>query len=246
MTINVKNLPDILDNKVSLVGRGILITILLLKEKDPKLTLAKCKTKINFTTNKKELIQLHKSGFITWSGYDAAVKSLNKDIKPEVLEILGFMNNLYRRNFGPTEERVRLIDALLLKYSVEEVTKVVANRYVMWKEDTTMQIHLIPETVFRMSKFQKYLDEVNYTKKGESFVTASKINLKQGDEITLEIVNLFSDLDTYTVMSYDINSEGKKTTNGVKVTKYGKDFKRLLKIRDRQEEKGFILTYIQQ
>lgn len=246
MVINIKNLEEILDDKISLVGRGILITILLLKDKDPKITLAKCKTKISFLKNKEELVQLHKQGFITWSGYENAIKSLQNYLtKPQVEETLSFMSNLYRRSFSPTTERIKLINSLLEKYSVEEIKKVISNRYVVWKDDSVMNRHLVPETIFRMSKFQKYLEEANYTKEGESFVTANQLKLKHGDEITLEIAKQFSENDTYTLMSYELNVSGQKITNGRLITKYGKDIIRLLKVRDQQEFKDFILTYIQ-
>jgi uncharacterized phage protein (TIGR02220 family) len=247
MVVNVKNLEDILDDKLSLVGRGILITILLLREKkDPKLTLAKCKSKISFLKNKEELIQLHKQGFITWSGFSGAVESLKrKEINPQIISILSFMSGLYRRSISPTEERNRLLSTLLEKYSIEDIKKVISNRYVVWKDNPTMKTHLVPETIFRISKFQKYLEEVNYTGEGESFITASKINLKHKDEITFEIAKHFSDNDLYTVLTYELNIEGKRITRGREITKYGKDIFRLLKIRDEQEYKDFELIYIQ-
>jgi len=247
MVVNVKNLEGILDDKISLIGRGILITILLLKEKDPKLTLAKCKTKISFLKNKEELITLHKLGLITWSGYQAAVESLKKkEINPQIIDILNFMGSLYRRSISPTEERNKLLATLLEKYSVDEIKKVVSNRYVVWKDEPVMCKHLVPETIFRGSKFIKYLEEANYTKEGESFLTASKINLQDGDEISSEIASSFSDLDNYTFYSYQLNQLGEKITNGRKITRSGKDIKRLLKVRDHQEYKDFKLTYIQQ
>lgn len=246
MKVNVKNLVDILDDRISLVGRGILITILLLKEKDPKLTLAKTKTKISFLKNKEELITLHKLGFITWSGYESAVESLKrKEINPQIVDILTFMGDLYRRRISPTEERNKLLSSLLEKYSVEEIKKVVSNRYVVWKDEPVMCKHLVPETIFRSSKFIKYLEEANYTKEGESFLTVSNVNLKEGDEITYQIASFFSDNDTYTFYSYEIDKEGKRTTKGRKLTRNGKDIKSLLKIRDQQQYKDFILTYIQ-
>lgn len=246
MVVNIKNLTDILDEKLSLVERGILITIILLKEKDAKLTLAKAKTKISFLKNKTELIKLHELKLISWSGYKNAVESLGKEkAKPEIVDILNFMSDLYRRGFSATVERSKLLNGLLEKYSVDEIKKVVSNRYVVWKDEPTMSKHLIPETIFRSSKFIKYLDEVNYTKQGESFLTASKMNLKQGDEVDIKIASSFSDNDFYTLMSYELNQEGKKITKGREITRSGKDIKRLLKVRENQDWKDFILTYIQ-
>jgi len=244
MKVNIKGISDILDDRLCLVRRGILITILLLKEKDSKLTLAKAKTKISFLKHKKELISLHRDGFIIWSGYENAIKSLEKlEVKPVIIDVLGFMNNLYQRKFGPTEERVRLLNSLLEKYSDEEIKRVVSNRYSVWKDEPVMRQHLIPETVFRMSKFIKYLDEVNHTRIGESFLNASEIGLKHGDEISYEQSLSFIDTETYTIMFHSI-LEGKKG-RGREETRYGKDLKRLLRTRENSTEKDFILTYIQ-
>lgn len=246
MVINIKNLSDILDDKLSLSERGILITILLLKEKDSKLTLAKCKTKISFLKNKKELINLHRLNYISWSGYQSAVQSLTKkESQPQVLEILNFMNQLYRRNFGPTEERSTSINNLLLKYTMDDIKKVISNRYVVWKDEPVMSKHLVPETIFRSSKFIKYLDEVNYTKEGESFVTIRDLMIQDGDEVDSEIAKSFSDKDLYTLRSYSINKLGEVSKRSTELTRTGKDIKRLLKVRDSQDWKDFKLIYIQ-
>jgi uncharacterized phage protein (TIGR02220 family) len=247
MVVNVKNLEDILDDKLSLVGRGILITILLLREKkDSKLTLAKCKAKISFLKNKEELIQLHKQGYITWSGFNGAVESLKrKEINPQIISILSFMSNLYRRSISPTEERNRLLSTLLEKYSIEDIKKVISNRYVVWKDEPVMCKHLVPETIFRLSKFVKYLEEANYTGEGESFVTASKIALKHKDRITEDVASNFSDKALYNLMSYELNQKGERITRGREIVKSGADIKRLLKVRNSQEWIDFELEYIQ-
>lgn len=246
MVVNIKKLEDILDDRISLIERGILITILLLKDKDSDITLLKCKKKINFLKNKQELVNLHELGFIKWSGYITAIKYFEqKKTKPEVEKILNFMNGLYNRKFQPTVERVSSINSLLKEYSVSEILLVISNRYSVWKDEPVMSKHLVPETIFRKSKFVKYLDEVKYTKEGESFVSANSISLKNGDEITLEIADTFSDNDTYTLMSYELNSKGIRITKGREITKYGKDIKRLLKVRGRLDWKDFELTYIQ-
>lgn len=247
MVINIKKLEDILNDKISLIERGILITILLLKDKDSDITLMKCKKKINFLQSKQELVNLHELGFIQWSGYTTAVKYFEqKKTKPEVEKIFNFMNGLYGgRGFKLTVERITQINSLLKEYSTAEILLVISNRYYVWKDEPTMCKHLVPETIFRKSKFLKYLEEAKYTKEGESFVSAESINLKQGEEITSEIAKNFSDNDTYTVMSYELDSKGIKVTKGREITKYGKDIKRLLKVRDNQDWKDFILTYIQ-
>jgi uncharacterized phage protein (TIGR02220 family) len=246
MKLLIKSLEDILSDKLTLVERGILITIMLLREKDSKITLAKCKTKISFQKNRDELIRLHESKLISWSGYDNAKKAIEQQkASPVILDILYFMNSLYRRNFGPTKERITPLTNLLKDFSVEDIKKVIANRYIVWKDNPDMCQYLVPETIFRRSKFIKYLDEVNYTKAGESFVSANKIDLKHGDEITQQIADNFSDNDLYTMLVIELDHDGTRITQGREIVKSGKDIKRLLKIRGGQEYKDFMLTYIQ-
>lgn len=246
MKITIKKIPDILNDNLSLIERGILITIILVRDSKPSYTLAKAKKEINFSKHKQELISLHEKGYISWSSYDAAKKSLEKkEIKPQIIEILDFMNSLYQRDFGVVETRITLLEALLKKYSVEDIKKVVANRYSVWKEDETMKRYLNPETVFRMSKFVKYFDEVRFTKEGESYLNAIKIDLKEGDEITYSIAQSFTDSETYSFKAYDLDSQEKRVGIGVKETRYGKDIKGLLKRRDLSESKRFLLIYIQ-
>ena len=46
MTINIKKLEEILNDNLSIKKRGLLITILLLKDSKPEFTLAKLKSTI--------------------------------------------------------------------------------------------------------------------------------------------------------------------------------------------------------
>ena len=70
MKINIKKVSEILDSGLSMAQRGILITILLMKDSTPKLTLAKCKASLNFVTHREDLVYLHEKGFISWSGVE--------------------------------------------------------------------------------------------------------------------------------------------------------------------------------
>ena len=95
MKILFENISDILNDKVTVYQRGLLITLLLLKEDDPKLTLAKFKAKVNMKEAKLHLMMLHEMGFVKWSGYNAAKKSIeNAKVQPDVVEAITFMNKL--------------------------------------------------------------------------------------------------------------------------------------------------------
>lgn len=236
MKILINKISNLLSDKISLVQRGILITILLLKEDDPKLTLAKVKSKLNMQANKEDLIHLHKAGLINWSEYNKAVKTLkDKEILPEVIEIIDFMNGLYGTGFkSTTKSYQKAIAARLKESSLDELKLVVANRYKVWKDDPVMSKYLTPDTVFRASKFPKYLVEANRTKEGESLLSASKIGLKKGDLITLDLANRFSDDDIYKVTSFHLDG-GNRVGSGQFYDTYGRDIKRSLRV---QENRG--------
>ena len=146
------------------------------------------------------------------------------------------MNKLYRRKFNPdSESTINNLRNRLEKHSLEDIKKVIANRYSEWKDDTTMQRHLNPTTIFRPSKFDKYLEEALRTRVGESFVAANNINLKDGDEITLEIANTFIDKDTYNIKIYQVDGDGNRRANGLSATRYGKDIKKAILLQQRSE-----------
>lgn len=245
MELLVKNLKDILNDELSLLERGILITIALYKDSDPNITWAKFKAKTKISLIKNELMKLHQKKYIKWSGYQQAIKSLEKSkTSPDIQEVISFMNELYRRKFDPNSEAtVKFLRGRLEEHGVEIIKKVVANRYSEWKDDSMMQKHLNPTTIFRPSKFEKYLEETLRTRVGESFVAASNINLKNGDEITSEVANTFIDEDTYNIKIYQVDEQGNRRANGISATRYGKDIKKAIKIQDRQDIREYRYYY---
>ncbi|AGH56735.1 hypothetical protein CGPG_00036 [Cellulophaga phage phiST] len=212
--------------------RGLLITLLLIKDSDPKITLAIFKAKVNYTKSKEALIDLHERKFIDWSGYKAAKKSVDlQKISPDVLEAVDFMNNLYGRNFdSSSKSTVTGLSQRLQEHNLETIKKVIANRYREWKDDPIMSKHLNPQTIFRPSKFEKYLEEVNRTKVGESIVSANQLNLNDGDEITYEISKNLSDNDIYTVKTYLLDSNEELIGSGMIQKLQGKALIRLIKL----------------
>ncbi len=240
MIINIKNIKDLLNLKLNLQRRGILITILLLKESSPELTLAKCKVSFNMNKTKEDLIWLHENNYIKWSKYSQAKKSLeSKKLEPEVVEIIDFMNNLYKRRFSPKSGNTRINILNRLKdNSIEDVKKVISNRYAVWKDDSMMEKYLQPSTIFSPSKFDKYLEEVNHTREGESFVNASNLELENGSEITTDIAKQFIQTDTYNLLMYRTDGGGNKRGGSNKLTRYGKDIIKMLLVQDMNEKHG--------
>jgi len=246
MELLIKSNYDILNEKLSLVERGILISILLCKDVDPRITLAKLKVHVKINSVKDELINLHEKGFIKWSGYKAAKKSKDNVLESSgARDIIDWMNALYDRKFKYTDSNLNPIIARIRENSIDDVKLVVANRYAEWKSDAVMSKHLNPTTIFRPSKFDKYLEEAKRTKSGESFVTAENINLNHGDVITSEIAKTFSDKDTYNIKIYQADESGNKRGNGSHAVRYGKDIKKMINIQDRLIKKEHIYIYIQ-
>lgn len=250
MKLLIKHISEILDERLSLSMRGVLITILLLKENDPKLTLAKFKASTKSKEANIVLALLHKRGYIKWSGIKAYEKGLKRrETSPEIIEVYEFMNKLFGRGFKVTETSPGVVNLRerLNDYSVEDIKLVLANRYSEWKDDTEMHKHLTPFTIFRPSKFEKYYQEARSTKVGTSYLTVEVVGLKNGDEITSETAKSFVDNDTYNIVTYTTDSEGNRRENGLRGTRYGRDIKKTLKIQDNNLKFGtpreFIYVY---
>tara|TARA_B100000809_G_C15056820_1_gene500941 strand:- start:330 stop:1085 length:756 start_codon:yes stop_codon:yes gene_type:complete len=244
MQINIRNVKEIMSDKLTMSQRGILITILLNKEDNPKITLAKCKVHLNFTTHKEDLIALHEASLISWSKYDQAKKSLiEKEVSSDVVEAITFLNNLYKRNLNPNTYN-NLTSNILKNNSLEDVKKVIANRYAVWKDEPKMSMHLNPSTLFRPKNFAKYLDEVKHTREGESFVNASNLELEDKTPITMEIAKQLISTDTYNFKMYNTDGSGNKRGNGKDVVRYGKDIKRLITVQDIQEQHNGVREYL--
>ncbi len=243
MKVTIKSIGQIVDDNLTLEERGILITIIALKDVTPKLTLAKVRSSIKLSKHYESLIKLHDNGFIVWSGYKAAKKSLEqKKPDPRISEIILFLNGLYKMRVGiETQSVVTLIRALLKDYSVDEIKSVVANRYVVWKDNPKMKGHLKPQTVFRKSKFEKYFEEVSRTKEGESFVTASALSLEKGSEITLEIAKKLTQNDVYNIRLCNfVNGDYEK---GSLSKRLGKDLVSSLRFRDSETKMSGIESF---
>lgn len=240
---------DLLDDKLTLKMRGILITIMLLKDDDPKLWYAKIRAKINIRDIELDLVEMQKMKLLEWSGYDMVKNKIKEDkLLPKVKEIILFINNLYGRNFDPEKGTHSLMKAVLNDgYSVDDCKLVVSNRYSEWKDDIVSSKWLNTATPFRKKMFPIYLEEAKRTRIGENFLVAANNDLKDGDEITFENSRTFIDKDTYNILTYRVDEEGNKRGVGLVGVRYGKDIKKTLKIQNdaikRLEKREFIYIY---
>jgi len=245
MKIKINSIQDILKTDLSLEERGILITILLVQEKDSKKTLAKFKTKVKMSEITTTLIRLQNQHLIEWSGYEAAVKRTNKKgVTKEAEEVIEFMNKLYGTKFKPESKTARVnIENRLHEFSIEECKIVVANRWSEWRFSSVMKQHLNPHTIFRPSKFEKYLEEANRSKQGVGFVKADSVDLKPGQEITYDVSKTLIDDDIYVIRIFS-TEYGKTLGAGREFRKRGKDIKLSLKVanNNKSTEEKYIYT----
>ena len=246
MIVKVQNIKELLNEELSVLQRGLLITILMLKDTKPEYTLAKLKSEIKVKEYYQDLIILHDKQYIEWSGYKAAKESLlNVEVKPDVVEVIEFMNKLYGRNFNSNSEyATKALKERLKDYTAEQIKLVVSNRYVEWKDDAVMMKHLNPTTIFRPSKFEKYIEEAERTNQGRSLVEVDKISLEHGQEITFDVVNSILDKDVYSIRTYDVDSNKNKLTSGIGSKVYGKDLKKLLKTQQQRVERGDVIEFV--
>lgn len=241
MEILIKNIFDIKNKKLSLSQRGILITILLCKDESKKIVWARFKecTKVDDNT-KLDLIELQEKGLIKWDGYKSAKKKVDEmGINPDVIECINFLNNLYGTTYKhTTEANVKDLRNRLKEEGKENVKKVIANRYEVWKNDSFMKKYLTPTTIFRASKFPKYLEEALRTKIGESIMTANKLDLKKGDLFTLDHIDFINKNDTYDIKEYVCNVYGNKKGSGIDRSLYGYDLVSLIKKQERIKKRN--------
>lgn len=73
--------------------------------------------------------------------------------------VLDALNQKTGKAFKYTDSNLRLIEARLKEYSVEDCLKVIGIKCSQWKNDPQMNKYLRPETLFNATKFGGYLNE---------------------------------------------------------------------------------------
>lgn len=247
MILLLKDLKKLLEENLTVSQRGLIITLALCKEKIPAFTEVKFKLFVEYKDHKEDLVYLHERGYIKWDKYKYYKKKLKesslKNQEP-VHEVIKFMNEMYGRRFDYKSKVTTNLKARLKEYSLDNIKLVVSNRYEKWKDDEVMKDNLNPITIFRSSLFPKYLEEAKRTGVGEGILSTSKIEINEGDEITLDISKDLVDGDLYSFKTFKLDSKGLKRGNGRLETKKGKDVKILLKIQNNLLKNGELREFI--
>ena len=85
----------------------------------------------------------------------------SRSFRSEALEVLHFLNEKTSRNYRDTDTNLKPIQARLRSgASVQDCKSIIGRKVLQWKNDEKMWPYLRPETLFRASKFESYLGEL--------------------------------------------------------------------------------------
>ncbi len=246
MEILIPTTETIIDENITIFQRGLLVSILLVRDKNPKMTLGKLKAIVSFNKEVKDnLAILHKEGRIKWSGYSLYMRNREKTkVNPDIKTAIDFMNELYGRNFSPTSPATtQNLRNRLATNSLADVMRVISNRWEAWKDEVEMSKHLNPTTIFRPSKFEKYLEEALRTQRGSALLEAKRMNLEDGDILSHSHSEGIVKTEIYKVKEYTLKF-GKRAGAGIPLSINGNSLRNLLRIQYNSPAKDKEYTYI--
>ena len=86
---------------------------------------------------------------------------INNNILSTCKEILDYLNELTNSNFRATNKSTqKLINARLNEgYTVDDIKLVIKDKTAEWGHDRDMEKYLRPSTLFKVSKFEEYLEK---------------------------------------------------------------------------------------
>lgn len=87
------------------------------------------------------------------------INTLSSDLTIKAKLVLDALNQKSGKAFRYTDSNLRLIEARLKEYTVEDCLKVIATKCSQWKNDPKMNKYIRPETLFNATKFGGYLEE---------------------------------------------------------------------------------------
>lgn len=87
------------------------------------------------------------------------INTLSSDLNIKAKLVLDALNQKSGKAFRYTDSNLRLIEARLKEYTVEDCLKVIGIKCSQWKNNPEMNKYLRPETLFNATKFGGYLNE---------------------------------------------------------------------------------------
>lgn len=113
--------------------------------------------------NKTEIANaMHAQGLDEWTIKEVLDRLPTKStVHPASTEVLDYLNELAKRRFSARRSNLSHINARLQEgITAQQLKQVIELKVFQWANDFQMKTHLNPETLFRPSKIEKYLQEV--------------------------------------------------------------------------------------
>lgn len=86
-------------------------------------------------------------------------------IHPEATDVLDYLNKLAKKRFSARRSNLIYINARLQEgITAQQLKQVIELKVFQWANNYQMKNHLNPETLFRPSKIEKYMQEVEEIK----------------------------------------------------------------------------------
>lgn len=118
--------------------------------------------------NKTEIANaLSAQGFDEWTIKEVLDRLPTKSTThPDAIDVLEYLNTLAKKRFSPRQSNLKNINARLQEgITAQQLKQVIELKVFQWSKDYEMKVHLNPETLFRPSKIEKYLQEVEEIEK---------------------------------------------------------------------------------
>jgi uncharacterized phage protein (TIGR02220 family) len=180
----------------------------------------------------------------TSSSKDVELKISLKDRVKEVFEFLNMVCKKYGHDEFKSQDHMKITTTILGMYEVDEIKKVIANRFDHWNGDANMNQHLKPKTLFKPHLFKDYLKDFQNTDKGLELVNYSNLKIENGEEIDNLNVTQFVDNQTYNLKKFLTDKDGNKRGSSTKICRYGKDIRRMISAGDTTEKYNGVREYL--
>lgn len=118
-----------------------------------------------FPTRKPELVEVS-----VVDNPQSKVKYTKVKYTKHIVEIISYLNTLSGKNFKPESKNTqKLISGRLAEgYTVDQFKKVIDTKVTEWGNDPKMEQYLRPDTLFRPSNFESYLNQKSKVAKIDS------------------------------------------------------------------------------
>lgn len=156
--IVTKSLVELVDQKVLLMESDMLIQKRMVEDNEISELRSKAGKEGADKTNK--IFAAAKA-----AAKPAANSEYENEIETKIDIVVAFLNKTLNTNYKSTTKSTRdSIRARLREFPLEDVQLVIENQNKLWRNDEKMKHYLTPDTLFRPSNFEKYLNDAKLSK----------------------------------------------------------------------------------